>query len=300
VKARRIAIIGAGGLARSFARALTASGVQAVIVAARRPGRAKAIAREHPGLRAAAIDDAVAAADTIFLAVPDGALAAVAAGLVPMRASWRGVVALHAAGAVGTEPLRALAARGAATGVLHPLAALDRSGRGRLEGAAARIEGVPRAAAEAKRLAGHLGLTPMSGRALSSPSGRRLYHAAASLASNDVLGLLVAARDLLVRSGIGKAAATRALLSLVEGAVAQARARGLAASLTGPVVRGDDATLVAHLAVLEKADPLAAAAHLALSARLVEFAAAEGRLNPAARRRVSRALARGRSRGRTV
>lgn len=298
---RTVAIIGGGGLARSVARALAATRAGRVVIAARKPAAAAAIARGRPSLEALArIDDAVAAGDTLLLAVSDGALASVAAAIAPMRGSWRGVVVLHAAGAYGTRPLQALAKRGAQTGVLHPLAALGRDGGGRLTGAAARIEGTPKAAAEARRLAACLGLQPLSGRSLKTPAGRRRYHAAAALASNDVLALIAAARDLLVRSGAGKAAATRALIALADGALAQARRRGLAAALTGPVVRGDEATLRAHLAALGTADPLAATAHRALSLRLAAFARAEGRLDPATARRLAAGLDRGRRRSRTV
>ena len=296
-----LAIIGAGGLAHAVARALASAGAGRVVIAARRRPAAEAIARPLASVRALArIDDAAASGDTVLLAVPDAALEPVAVELAGMRASWRGVVVLHAAGAYGTRPLRALAKRGASTGVLHPLAALGRSGDGRLAGASARIEGAPKAVAEARRLARALGLKVLPGRSKATPTTRRLYHAAASLASNDLLALLAAARDLLVRTGTGKAAATRALTVLAEGVLAQARRRGLADALTGPVVRADRATLQAHLAALGSADPLAAEAHRALSARLAAFAVAEGRLDPAAARRLRTSLHRGRRRFRTV
>jgi predicted short-subunit dehydrogenase-like oxidoreductase (DUF2520 family) len=115
-----------------------------------------------------------------------------------------------------------------------------------------------------------------------------------------VLALLVAARDLLIRSGVGKAAATSAIWSLVSRAIGRVGIRGLAGALTGPVVRGDAATVRAHLAALATADPLAAEAHRALSARLAAFAAAEGRLDPATARRLRASLERGRRLARTV
>jgi predicted short-subunit dehydrogenase-like oxidoreductase (DUF2520 family) len=298
---RTIAIIGAGGLARSVARALASAGVGRIVVAARRRRAAEAIARSLSSVTALArVEDAAAAGDTVLLAVSDVALEPVAEALAAMRSSWRGVIVLHAAGAYGTRPLRALAKRGASTGVLHPLAALGRSGDGRLAGAFARIEGAPKAVAEARRLARALGLKVLPGRSMATPTGRRLYHAAASLASNDLLALLVAARDLLIRSGTEKAAATRALIALADGVLTQARRRGLAEALTGPVVRADHETLQAHLAVLGSADPPAAEAHRALSARLATFAVAEGRLDKAAARRLRASLDRGRRRAHTV
>jgi predicted short-subunit dehydrogenase-like oxidoreductase (DUF2520 family) len=296
-----VMIVGAGGLARSLARALGRGGSVEVVVAARRPAAAAAIARGVPRVRAMPrIDEGVAAADVVVIAVPDGAIAAVARSLAPLRRSWRGVVVLHAAGAYGPEPLAVLARRGASTGVLHPLAVLGRSANGRLAGASARIEGSSKARAAARRLAALVGLVPLSGRSLSSPRGRRAYHAAASLASNDLVALLVAARALLVRTGVAKSAATRALASLATGAVAQTLDTGLLGALTGPVARGDVGTVAAQMQALAAADPEAAEAHRALSLRLLAFAEESGRIEPTAARALRKYLARGRRRSATV
>jgi predicted short-subunit dehydrogenase-like oxidoreductase (DUF2520 family) len=296
-----VAIVGAGGLARAMATALGRSGRAAVVVGARRPSAAKAIARGIPNARAVRLDDpAIAEASIVLLAVPDGALSSVARELAERRPSWRGTVALHAAGAFGPELLQPLAARGASTGVLHPLAVLGSSGPSVLAGAAARIEGAPAARRAARRLAVLAGLTPLTAAALSSPAGRSAYHAAASLASNDLVALLVAARDLLVAHGVTRGAATRALSTLAAGAIAQVKTSGPAGALTGPVARGDAATLRAQLAALGEADPPAAEAHRALSLRLLAFAQESGRLDPAGATALRTLLARGRRRSPTV
>lgn len=295
-----VAVIGAGGLARAFSRALGRSGGADVVVAARRPAQARAIARGVRGVRAAGVDEAVAAADIVLLAVPDGAIAAVARELARHRASWRGVVVLHAAGAYGPAPLAPLAARGAAVGVLHPFAVLGRGSSRIAAGSMARIEGTPKARSAARRLASLAGLTVLAGRALSTPRGRKAYHAAASLASNDVIALLVAARDLLVGTGVSERNALRALSALAGGALAQAQAFGLEAAVTGPVARGDVGTVTAQLAALGATDEAAAEAHRALSLRLVTFARAIGRLDSAKAEALRSRLARGRGRAATV
>jgi len=296
-----VAIVGAGGLARAMAAALGRSGRAAVVVAGRRRSAAAALARGLPNVRAVPIDDpAVTSAAIVLLAVPDGVITTVAGELALRRTSWRGTVVLHAAGAFGPELLKPLAARGASTGVLHPLAVLGSKGASVLAGAAARIEGAPAARKAARALAALAGLTPITSRALSSSAGRRTYHAAASLASNDLVALLVAARDLLVSHGVTRGSATRALSTLAAGAIAQLRSAGPAGALTGPVARGDAATLAAQLAALGEADPPAAEAHRALSLRLLAFAEETGRLDPAAARSLRTLLARGRRRSPTV
>jgi len=280
-----IAIVGAGGLARALSRALARSGGARVTIASRRPAAAAALARGERGLRAARrIEDAVAGASIVLLAVPDRSISPLARLLVPMRLSWRGIVVLHAAGAYGPELLAPLRARAASTGVLHPLAVLGAKGSAALSGAFARIEGSASARAAARRVCGLVGLTPLRGSGLQSPQGRSSYHAAASLASNDLVALLAAAQRLLVRRGVPAGVALRALIVLAEGALKQARDAGLAGALTGPVARNDGATLLAQLRLLAKDDPAAAEAHRALSLRLIELALASGRLDkPAAR-----------------
>lgn len=296
-----VAIVGAGGLARALSRALARSGGARVTIASRRPAAAAGLARGVRGLRAVRrIEDAVADASIVVLAVPDRAITHLAQALVPMRPSWRGVAVLHAAGAYGPELLAPLRARAASTGVLHPLAVLGARGSAALCGAYARIEGQTGARAAARRLCGLVGLTPLRGSGLQSPQGRSSYHAAASLASNDVVALLAAGQGLLVRRGVPAGMALRALTVLAEGAQKQARDSGLAGALTGPVARNDGATLLAQLRILAKDDPAAAEAHRALSLRLVELALALERLDKPAARALRLLLGRGRGRAATV
>jgi len=284
----RLVIVGSGGLARAMAKALASAPRLAVTVVTRRA----ASARSFPAT--------IAAADLVLLAVPDRAIAPVARAIAPMRSAWRGVVAFHAAGAFGPELLVALRRRGAATGVLHPLAVLGASHTVSLDGAFARIEGGTRALAAARRLCAASGLTPLRGAGLSGTRGRRRYHAAASLASNDVVALLAAAHDLLVRAGVRRREALAAVTELARRAVAAVKEAGPAEGLTGPVVRNDADTLVAQLALLEADDPEAALAHRALSLRLVALAVAGKRLDRAAARDLSALLARGPGRIRGV
>ena len=296
-----VAIVGAGGLAAALARALGRSGGARVTVASRRPAKAAALARGARGVSSTpTIEDAIAGAAIVVLAVPDRAIAQLASALAPMRASWRGVVALHAAGAYGPDLLAALGRRAASTGVLHPLAVLG-AGRGaKLSGHFARIEGGKAARAAARRLCALAGLVPLRGSGLQSPQGRRSYHAAASLVSNDLIALLAAARDLLVRRGVAERVALRALVELASGALLQVKRAGLRSALTGPVARNDGATLAAQLHALLSEDPAAAAAHRALSLRLIDLAVASGRADRAGAQALRRLLARGPGRKRRV
>lgn len=292
--ARGVALLGTGRLARALARALVGTRHGPVRIASRSPARARRVAASIRGLVAERdAGTAASRARVVVLAVPDGAIEGAARSLAAAVGDWRGKVALHGAGALGVEPLRSLSTAGAAVGVLHPLQALGdpRRARALFRGARARIEGDPAATRAARALARTLGLVPLR---LSASAGavedhRALYHAAAALASNDVLALLSLAAEALRRSGTSPAEARRALAPMAREVVAQFEALGDRAA-TGPVARGDARTVERQMEALLSRLPEAAAIHASLGRRLLERA--DG-LAPEARRRVAEALARG-------
>ena len=77
--------------------------------------------------------------------------------------------------------------------------------------------------------------------------GKVRYHAGASLASNALVSLIAQARDLMSDVGLEPDAAVQALLPLVRSTLDNIETEGLEAALTGPVRRGDAATVRLHL-----------------------------------------------------
>ncbi len=290
----RTAIIGTGRLARAIGPLLPASGYVVVTVAGRRIAPARSLCRKIPGARAMT-SHARAARDAglILLAVPDREIAPLASDLSENYETWQGKIVLHHAGSLGLEPLRALQRAGAEVGLLHPLQALGDASLGSelLAGSRARVEGTSAAAAAARRLARDLGLVPLHFPRRLNDRDRIAYHAAASLASNDLVALLGAAVDLLQTTGLGRRAAVEALVPLARGTLEQAGRRGLGAALSGPVVRGDASTVAAQLRVLDRVSRRDARIHRWLSRRLLTLAEDEGQgLPPAGRRRLRRVL----------
>ncbi len=280
-----LAVIGSGRLARTLVPLLAAKGWSDIRIVSRRPARATASAA-----------DALPGAGIVLLAVPDGALAATAKALLrDAPAGWRGRVVLHAAGALGTEPLEPLRRAGAAAGVLHPLQVLglpEVAGT-IVRGSGARIEGDRRAVRAARGLARDLGLVPLPVRPGRDGSGRAAYHAAASLASNDVVALIAEAVELLQTAGVPRRRAVDALVRLARGALVQMEARGVRAALTGPVARGDVSTVGRQLRALRSRRPAALPIHRAISRALADLALREGVLDVRGRRAVLAALGAG-------
>jgi len=273
-----VALVGAGKLAQALLPALRAAGYRVRTVAS----------RPRAGSPSISLGDAA----IVLLAVPDAAIPGVAARLARDPHGFEERVVLHHAGALGPEVLAALAKRGASVGVLHPLQSLAdaRIARLTLPGSAARIEGDPRAVRAARRLARGLGLRPLRLPRRTTAADRAAYHAAASLVANDLLALLDGGVALLVECGATRKEALAALTTLARGVLANAEAIGLERALTGPVARGDGATLALQLKRMARRSKDAAAAHRALSRLLLRVAARSGSLRPEAIRRVRRVL----------
>jgi predicted short-subunit dehydrogenase-like oxidoreductase (DUF2520 family) len=83
--------------------------------------------------------------------------------------------------------------------------------------------------------------------------------------------LLAEASDLLTEVGIGREQAREALAALAEGTLANLRERGPESALTGPIRRGDRATIERHLAALS-GRPELAQLYRALGRRAVALA----------------------------
>ena len=167
---------------------------------------------------------------------------------------------------------------GLGKGGLHPLQCLGgpRQAAAVLPGSRARIEGDPAARRVATALARALGLRPLAFRKTLTSRDRTAYHAAASLLSNDLLALLSIGVDLLTRSGLGRKAASDALIALARGTLTQIDAEGPAGALTGPVARGDVDTLEAHLRQLGPGPGEGRKIHRQLSIRLARLAVRHG------------------------
>jgi predicted short-subunit dehydrogenase-like oxidoreductase (DUF2520 family) len=168
--------------------------------------------------------------DVVLLCVPDAAIPDVSGSLAPSRA-WVGHVS-------GATPLAALEPHERRFS-LHPLQTFDRSGDpAQLDGAWAAVSGeTDEALAVARELAELLGVRPFE----LADRDRTLYHAGAVFASNYLVTLQRAA----VRLGVP----ADGLVPLMRGTIDHGF------ELTGPIARGDWATVDAHEQAIRDAYP---------------------------------------------
>ena len=211
------AIVGAGRLGTALAAALRATGLEI----------------DGPLGRGAS----PASAGAVLLCVPDAEIAAAAAAVPP------GVPVGHCSGATGLDALAGHEAFG-----LHPLMTVPATGAPVFAGAGAAIAGsTPRALAIARELAERLGLRATT----VADEDRAAYHAAASIAANFLVTLEGAAERLAGTAGVDRSL----LAPLVRAAVDNWARLGARDALTGPIARGDDATVARQRAAVHERTP---------------------------------------------
>jgi predicted short-subunit dehydrogenase-like oxidoreductase (DUF2520 family) len=246
VEVDRVTVIGAGRMGQGMALALRRSGLPALLWGR----RAKPVHRELH-LQTGPLAKAVGEDGVLLLAVPDDAIAGLARELADTGGVRRGHVVLHLSGLQDREVLAPLAAVAGGLGSFHPLQTIadPADAAERWRGAYAAIEGDAIAREAGRVLAERLGLTPVEVPASAKPA----YHIAAVFCANYVVTLAAVAEELAVEAGIEPRLAANMYLPLLAGAVGNLAGRSPAEALTGPIVRGDVATVRRHLEVLEGA-----------------------------------------------
>lgn len=218
----RIGIVGRGRMGSALERALRAAGHEVAPPLGRGADGRDASGRPF---------------DAVLLAVPDGEIAGAAARIVP------GPVLGHLSGAT---PLAAFGDRSDVCSI-HPLLPVTGPGTRFAGGWAAVDADGPRAAGVRDELVAALGLRPF---AIADPD-RAAYHAAASVAAN----FLVTVEGLAERLGATAGAPREALLALARASLENWGRLGAERALTGPISRGDEATVSAQRAAVAERAP---------------------------------------------
>ena len=221
----------------------------------------------------------------VILAVRDDAIRPLAGTLADAGAVGSHQVVLHLSGVHGQEALGPLVGSRAALGSLHPLQTISEPERAaeRLKGAWAAVEGMPRAVEAAERLAQDIGLRSFRIASQAKP----MYHAGAVFASNYFVVVEAVAQRLLRHAGLTDAEAWQALRPLVEGTLENLGRLGPLGALTGPVARGDEATIRRHVEALTQDD---AALYRVLGRAALELAQKRG-MDEGTAARIAAALA---------
>ena len=254
-----LSVVGPGRVGWALARAAHAAGYTVASIAG---GRQEMRERLAAAVGAEAVEDPEAVAgDLAILAVRDAALSGLAAAIRP-----RGDVYLvHTSGAL---PAAALGVAGA--GTFHPLRSFVGEPRDvDLAGYAVAVEADDEVlGSHLARLADDLKMLPLG----IAPADRARYHAAAVLAGNAPIALLRLAQQQLVAVGVPPEVAERAMVRLFRSVARNAEERGAREALSGPVRRGDVATVERHVHALAQNDRAALEVYVALGMATLDLA----------------------------
>jgi len=228
------------------------------------------------------------AAGLLFVTTPDDVIEETA-GRLAAEPALRSRVVLHASGALSSEVLAPLRARGLGVGSMHPLASvsLPAAGAESLRRAFYCVEGDARAVRAARRVVRDLG----GGTFTINPGDKALYHAAAVLAAGHVVALFDVALDTLGRCGLTERRARQVLLPLLRSVADNLARHAPARALTGSFSRADVETVRKHLrALAELEDSDAPAVYRLLGAHSLGLAESAG-ADPALAETIRRLLA---------
>jgi predicted short-subunit dehydrogenase-like oxidoreductase (DUF2520 family) len=250
-----VSIIGTGRLGTALAAALTRKGYPIQSLVARRPQSARRAASllgcfsdSDVQVLGAKQVRSLRTADVFLITTPDDQIAGVAEEL--SRLTFSDAIALHTSGALSAEALAPLRKKGWHTGSIHPLVSVSDTAAGdaTFRGTFWSVEGDKAALRSAKSIVRDLEGKSFSIRSEDKP----LYHAAAVMASGNVVALFDVALEMLGKCGLTRKTARSILLPLIASTVRSLETKDPVQALTGTFSRGDLETVKRHLAALKR------------------------------------------------
>ncbi|MCI0706879.1 MAG: DUF2520 domain-containing protein [Ignavibacteriae bacterium] len=280
--ALRVSIVGAGNVGSAFASLFRSKGIRVLSVISKHRSSARAAARRAECKRYSdRLSDVHPDTNFLLLAVPDGSIRSIAreiARSAPL--DFRRVFVAHTSGALTSEELRPLQELGASTFSFHPIQSFSgtfsRTQQLKaFEKISYGVESSPRTIRFAKHIARRIG-----GKILHVPKeGKILYHLACVFASNYSVVLFSVVEQLL--NVFGNAASMQHFRRLVETSIENVFRYSSRKALTGPIARGDVATVQAHLQSLVGRNKHIRHAYNVLGRLAFELAKREKKLSPA-------------------
>lgn len=185
--------------------------------------------------------------DVIFITTPDGVIHQVWGDLLHQDISNR--IICHFSGSLSSHVFSGREEAGASGISMHPMYAFSDKFHSyeQFHTAYLTLEGDPEAVAVMKPMWEAIGHHVLTLKA----EDKIKYHAAAAMASNEMLGLMQASLDILSECGFSEKDSMALLTPLVQGNIASMLEKGCVNALTGPVERGDAQTVRKHLQALE-------------------------------------------------
>jgi predicted short-subunit dehydrogenase-like oxidoreductase (DUF2520 family) len=267
MKRPSIAIVGAGRLGTTLARRLTDASYSIAEIIVRTNSRSLPAAGKLSRRVGARVVTKLATrldADLIWFCVPDSEVTKTAALLA--KRNWRGKIAFHSSGVLTSDALDSLKKIGAAVASVHPLMTFVAGSTPDLRGVSFAIEGDIPATRAARKIVRDLG-----GEAVPiKKKDKAAYHAFATMICPLLVSLLAASEAAAASAGISSGKARRRMMPIIRQTLVNYLRLGPAAAFSGPIVRGDAATIRQHLRTLAKTPP-AKDAYLGVARAALEY-----------------------------
>ncbi len=185
--------------------------------------------------------------DILWITVPDDVIAGVAHALA-RSGEGKGKIVFHSSGALTSDDLAPLRAKGAKVASVHPMMTFVRGEVPNMTGVAFAIEGDAAAARVARLI-----IQDVNGRPLTiKKENKVLYHVFGSFGSPLVIALMAAMEEVALAAGIRKREIQQVIHPLLQQTLRNYFKCDAAAAFSGPLARGDVATVRKHLASLKK------------------------------------------------
>lgn len=243
----RIGIIGAGKVGTTLGKYLSIHGKNVTGFYSRTHESADEAATFAETETYSSLCKLVEKSDVIFITTPDGVIHQVWGDLLHQDISNR--IICHFSGSLSSHIFSGREEAGASGISMHPMYAFSDKFHSyeQFHTAYLTLEGDPEAVAVMKPMWEAIGHHVLTLKA----EDKIKYHAAAAMASNEMLGLMKASLDILSECGFSEKDSMALLTPLVQGNIASMLEKGCVNALTGPVERGDAQTVRKHLQALE-------------------------------------------------
>ena len=243
----KIAIVGAGRVGTALGVRLAEAGYRITEVISRKTpnsrGNVYRLARRF-GATASSLGGTQLDADVVWFCTPDGQVARAAAELAGFV--WKHKFAFHASGVLTSDELAVLRDRGAQVASVHPLMTFVPGLVPRLTGVTFAVEGdrggVRMATAMVRALGGNVLRIRKQDKAA--------YHVFATMVCPMLVSLLATAEKVGGLARVSPTRARTAMWPIIRQTVVNYEKLGSAKAFTGPIMRGDVATVRQHLASL--------------------------------------------------
>jgi len=269
-----ISIVGPGGLGGALALTLPPAGYEVRFLAMRgKSFRGPHLRALLHGSKARVVEIGKQQLDTevVWITVPDDAIAGVARVLAQSQ-DWKGKIVFHSSGALTSDELVCLRNKGARVASVHPMMTFVRGAVPEMAGVAFAVEGDVVAVRVARSVVKDLGGDAF----VIKKQNKVLYHVFGSFASPLMIALLASLEQVALAAGIRKTDIKPMMVPLLWQTLRNYLKHDAAAAFSGPLVRGDVATVRKHLAELESF-PEARAVYIALAGAALKLLPAKNR-----------------------